>query len=169
MINHYSTILYYGLRMCYKATCGNTSIQTFGVCGVSKSLSFLKVLCGGVSGQSGIGELEPSPSSWVKDRSGEPLCRRDVFLGDGEQLVKITLLGDCMWDGEPKLSSSQSSTSSSPPDWFSGLLPSSRLSAGLRRVGSGESISVKPDSPPVLLLASSMRSSSPSLDVNCNF
>lgn len=39
--------------------------RTFGVCGVSKSRSFLKVLCGGVSGQSGIGELDPSPSSWT--------------------------------------------------------------------------------------------------------
>lgn len=140
------------------------------MCGVSKSLSFLKVLCGGVSGQSGIGELDPSPSSWMSDRSGDAPYSRDVFLGDGEQLAKITLPGDRRWDGEPKLSSSQSSTSSSPPDWFKGLLPpSSRLSAASRRTGIGESISVKPDSPPVLLLTSSMGSSSPSLDVNCNF
>lgn len=68
--------------------------KLFGVCGVSKSLSFLKVLCGGVSGQSGIGELDPSPSSWMWDRSGDAPYSRDVFLGDGEQLAKITLLGD---------------------------------------------------------------------------
>lgn len=37
--------------------------KLFGVCGVSNSRRFLKVLCGGVSGQSGIGELDPSPSS----------------------------------------------------------------------------------------------------------
>ncbi len=140
------------------------------MCGVSKSLSFLKVLCGGVSGQSGIGELDPSPSSWTYGRSGDPPYIREAFLGDGEQLAKITLLGDRRWDGEPRLSSSHSSTSSSPPDWFRGLLlPSSRLSTASRRTGIGESISVKPDSPPVLLLTSSMGSSSPSLDVNCNF
>lgn len=139
------------------------------MCGVSKSLSFLKVLCGGVSGQSGTGELNPSRSSWMC--SGEPLYRREVFLGDGEQLVKITLLGNCRWDSEPKLPSSQSSAPSSPPDWFRGLLPlhSSRLSAVPRRAGTGESISAKPDSPPVLLLTSSMWSSSASLDVNTNF
>lgn len=147
-------------------------IPTFGVCGVSKSRSFLKVLCGGVSGQSGIGELDPSPSSWTKDRSGDPPSpnSREHFLGDGEQLAKSTLLRDLRWVGEPKLSSSHSSTSSSPPDWFRGLLPpSSCLSAVSRRRGTGESISVKPDSPPVLLLISSIGSSSPSLDVNCSF
>lgn len=143
---------------------------TFGVCGVSKSRSFLKVLCGGVSGQSGIGELDP-PSSGDPGRQGDPLNSPEFFLGDGEQLANITLLGDCRWVGDPKLSSSShSSTSSSTPDWFRGLLlPSRHLSAMIRRTGIGESISVKPDSPPVLLLMSSMRSSSPSLHVNCNF
>lgn len=68
--------------------------KLFGVCGVSKSRSFLKVLCGGVSGQSGIGELDP-PSSGDPGRQGDPPNSREVFRGDGEQLANITLLGDC--------------------------------------------------------------------------
>lgn len=72
-------------------------------------------------------------------------------------------------DGEPNPSSSHNSSSS--PVRLRGLLPRSSglFSTLLRRTETGESSSVKPDSAPVLLFASSMLSSSPSLAVNCSF
>lgn len=114
----------------------------------------------------------PGQGSWIlpchhECNSSQVNCRK---LGDFSLAMESLSCKVCFArDGEPNPSSSQDSSSSLVR--LSGLLlpGSSGLLSPLRRMDNGESSSVKPDSAPVLLFASSILSSSPSLAENCNF